>query len=64
MTLVAVRAFLYSVVRCPECNWKVMDTPGDPIIHARIVGKDKASGRGRVVFCKRCRNWIEVIEHR
>jgi len=64
MTLVAVRALLYSVVRCPECDRRIMDVPGDPHIETRTVDPDRASGRGRVVSCKRCSSLIEVIEHR
>ena len=71
----AARAFIYSVVRCParvtdeqgrelDCNRRLFDVPGDPIIQARVVEPDKASGRGRVVRCEKCGRDIEVIEHR
>ena len=63
MTLMAARAFVYSVVRCPDCYRRLMDVPGDPLIQTRIVEADQASGRGRVVCCKRCSALVEVIEH-
>ena len=73
MTLMAVRAFLYSVVRCPslvtdrhgrefECNRRLMDVPGDPMIETRTVEVDHASGTGRVIRCERCGKYVEVTE--
>jgi len=63
MTCMAARAFIYSVVRCPECNRRLMDVPGEPHIETRIVDGDHASGRGRVIRCEKCARDIEVIEH-
>lgn len=62
MVVIGERAILYSVVRCPSCNRRMMDVPGDPDITTRIVDNSHASGRGRVLPCKRCGSWIEVIE--
>ena len=64
MTLMAARAFFYSVVRCPECYRRLMDVPGEPHIQTRTVEANRASGRGRVIRCGRCHSDIEVIEHR
>lgn len=61
MTVVAIRAAFYSVVRCPNCSRRIMDVPGKPLILARVV--ESASGRGRVVSCKRCKSLVEVIEY-
>ena len=62
MTQVGTRAVLYSIVRCPYCDRRIMDVPNDPEIVVRVVSENRASGLGRVVPCKRCGNWIEVIE--
>lgn len=62
MTVVDSRVVLYSVVRCPDCNRKLIEVPGDPDIRTRVVSQHHASGEGRVLHCKRCCNWIEVIE--
>jgi hypothetical protein len=63
MTVMAMRAVCYSVVRCPECDRRIMDVPGKPLILTRLVDANHASGRGRVVACKRCKNLVEVIEY-
>jgi len=62
MTMIGERAIVYSIVRCPKCDRRIMDVPGEPEILTRIVDEDHASGLGRVVPCKRCTSWIEVIE--
>ena len=62
MTVIGERAIVYSIVRCPNCDRRIMDVPGDPEIVTRIVDEMHASGLGRVVPCKRCSNQIEVIE--
>ena len=64
MTVVETRAVVYSIVRCPDCDRRIMDVPGEPLIQTRTVTADSASGRGRVVNCKRCNAFVEVIEHR
>ena len=40
-----------------------MDIPGQPPYQTRIVAKDHASGRGRVIRCELCGEDVEVIEH-
>lgn len=64
MTVVGTLAVIYTYVRCPNCKRRVMDVPGKPTVHVRIVDEHRASGRGRVVTCQRCKNFLEVIEHR
>jgi len=62
MTIMAIRALVFSVVRCPECGRRIMDVPGEPLVYVRTVAKDQASGMGRIVSCKRCSSLVEVIE--
>lgn len=64
MTVMETRAVVYSEVRCPKCDRRVMDIPGKVLVQTRIVDKDRASGRGRVIVCNRCKAYVEVIEHR
>ena len=52
----------YTVVRCPWCERRVMEVPGEPMVQVRNVGPHRASGRGRVVAC-RCGRRLEVVEH-
>lgn len=62
LTIVA-GAVVFSDARC-LCGRKIMAIPGIVTIEVRAVASnDRASGRGRVVSCGRCRTLCEVIEH-
>ena len=66
MTIVAAREVIYSIVRCPVCDRRIMDVPGTPPIICRVVSGHKANGFGRVIKCQRknCKTFVEVIERR
>jgi DNA-directed RNA polymerase subunit RPC12/RpoP len=64
LTVTAV-VVVYTDVRCPACNRRVMAVPGRPTLEVRVRRSDaERSGRGVVTGCGRCKALIEVIERR
>lgn len=65
LTVTAGAIFVYTPVRCPKCNKRVMDIPGNPILEVRVVkSENERSGRGPVVSCRKCHSLIEAVAHR
>jgi hypothetical protein len=63
---VTITAFVvvYTDVRCPKCNRRVMSLPGSPLLDVRAhSGEADRLGRGVVVACGRCKALIEAIPH-
>jgi len=54
------RVISYTQVRCPCCDARLFDTPGEPTLTLTIL-ESGASGTGPVIRCKRCSNDIEVV---
>jgi len=64
VTMTVSRAVVFTDVRCPSCQRRVMAIPGKPTLDVRVVQSDAdRSGRGRVISCKRCSALLDVIEH-
>ena len=60
---VATVVVVYTDVRCPRCNRRVMAVPGRPLLEVRVRESDQdRSGRGVVTGCGRCKALVEVIE--
>jgi len=61
VTVVAARVICYTEIRCPECNHRLLDVPGTPLLELQTI-KEHATGTGPVIKCRHCTNMIEVIE--
>ena len=54
----------YTQARCPNCNRMVMAMPGICTVETRSrPTRAQWSGRGPVVVCERCGDYVEVITH-
>jgi uncharacterized protein with PIN domain len=63
---VTITAFVvvYTDVRCPNCNRRVMSLPGRHAIRALAHRSESdRQGRGAVVRCERCKSLVEAIPH-
>jgi phage FluMu protein Com len=55
---------VYTDVRCPNCNRRVMSLPGVPLLDVRAHrAESDRLGRGAVVRCERCKSLVEAIPH-
>lgn len=55
----------YTYARCPSCDRLIMAIPGKWDVETRPRPTSAQwSGRGPVVVCKRCGEYVEVIVHR
>lgn len=61
VTVTAV-VVVYTEVRCPNCNRRVLDIPGNPLLDVRAHrSPTDRLGRGVVCKCDRCKALVEAI---
>lgn len=64
VSLTVTAECVYTDIRCTRCQKQLYLSPGEIKIEVRIIPRaNAASGRGRIVKCRRCTSLCEVIEH-